>query len=143
MNAAFGPAPECPRQEARVAELRNPPFPSTVLTQHPGRGAMPLIRRAALKPVLDSAPKILSCLRSSVSVPLSTQQPVSSRCPATADYQQSSWPRPGLFRDSELPARNSLHPELGGGGGWGNFQEVLEAQSREGTREMGQEGAPL
>ncbi|XP_051049494.1 glutathione S-transferase P [Phodopus roborovskii] len=51
MNSAYGPAPECPRQEARAAELRNPPFPSTVLTQHPGRDAIPLIRRESLGPV--------------------------------------------------------------------------------------------
>lgn len=63
------------------------PVPSTVLTQHPGRGAMPLIRLAALGPLFASASEILHRLHSFESTPLSTQQLVSPRRPASPDYQ--------------------------------------------------------
>lgn len=117
MNPAYGPAPKCPRQEARAAELRNPPFPSTVLTQHPGWGAIPLIRLASLNTVPVSAPKILSCHLSSESVSPSTQQPVSPRCPATADYQQAADSGPGS--QSSLPGAACTQSRAGVGVGWG------------------------
>ncbi|XP_038190849.1 glutathione S-transferase P-like [Arvicola amphibius] len=90
-----GSARECPRQEA-PAELRNPPFPSTVVTQHPGRGAVPLIRRASLRPgPVPSVQLGIRLRRSAAAMPPYTivYFPVRGRCEAMrmllADQDQS------------------------------------------------------
>lgn len=123
----------------RRPEQRNsatPLFPSPRVTRHPGRGAVPLISRASLRPVLASTPKIRCRLRSSEFVLPSTQQPVSTHCPASADYKHAAGPILG-----SLGIQSSLHgAACTKSRASEDFQEVLGGPEQGGDPEGGARG---